>query len=122
MTGSVADISGRTAARVAGLALLAMTALAVFANFFVYESLVVVGDAAETARRIAESTAMFRAGIVAWVLIGVLDVVIALALVRVAQHRVHLVAREVNIDAHYARLEPRLDAVVDGVFEQRLQD
>jgi hypothetical protein len=79
-SGGIADISSRTAARVAGFALIAITVLAIFANFFVLESLVVAGDAAETASRIAESPATFRAGVVAWVLIGILDLVAALML------------------------------------------
>jgi hypothetical protein len=74
------DMSPRTAARLAGAALLAMTVLAMFANFYVLESMVVAGDATETASRILADVAMFRIGIVAWVLIGILDVVVAFAL------------------------------------------
>lgn len=100
MAGTVSDVSARTAARVAGVALLLMTALAIFANFVVYEGLVVPEDAAETARKIAEGEALFRAGIVAWVLIGALDVVVALALYVVFRP----VNRSVSLLAAWSRL------------------
>ncbi len=74
------DMSPRTAAKLAGAALLAMAALAMFANFYVLQSMVVAGDATDTASRILADAMTFRAGIVAWVLIGILDVVVALAL------------------------------------------
>jgi len=74
------DVSPPAAARIAGVALLAMVVLAIFANFFVIENLVAAGDAAETASRIATDTATFRVGILAWILIGILDVVVAIAL------------------------------------------
>lgn len=74
------DMSPRTAAKLAGAALVAMAALAMFANFFVLQNMAVAGDATETASRILADAATFRVGIVVWVLIGVLDVVVALAL------------------------------------------
>lgn len=94
------DMSPRTAGKLAGAALLAMTALAMFANFFVLESMVVVGDATETASRILADVAMFRIGIVAWVLIGVLDVVVAFALYMVFRP----VSRSVSLLAAWFRL------------------
>lgn len=70
----------RTPALVAGLGLLAMAVVAVFANFVVLEALVTPGDAATTAAEVMASEAMFRLGIVGWLTIAVLDLVVAWAL------------------------------------------
>jgi hypothetical protein len=73
-------ITPRRAARIAGIGYLAIFFLAIFANFFVVEALVESGDAAVTAANIADSEGMFRAGLVAFTVVFVLDVVIAWAL------------------------------------------
>ena len=52
MTNRIADISLSKAARVAGFGLLIMLIPAIFANYFVLESLIVPGDAATTANNI----------------------------------------------------------------------
>jgi hypothetical protein len=70
----------RAASRVAGVALLLMTVLAVFANFAAIEALITPGDAARTAGDIAGSETLFRWGVAAFVLVAVLDVVVAGAL------------------------------------------
>ena len=44
-----------------------------------------------------------------------------LALVRIAQDRVHFAARQEDVDRRRRRRARRLDAVVDGVLQQRLQ-
>lgn len=80
MTTSMADVSPRRAASIAGLAYLALFVLALFANFVVREGLIESGDAAATAANIADSEGLFRAGIVAFLVVFVLDVVIAWAL------------------------------------------
>ena len=67
----------RTPALVAGLGILAMSALSGFAIFGGLGSLVTDGDAAATARDIAASEGLFRASIAALVLIVVLDVLVA---------------------------------------------
>jgi hypothetical protein len=74
------DLTPRRAAVTAGLGYLAIFALAIFANFFVLDGLVEPGDAAATARNIAESEGAFRAGLVAFAVVFVLDVVVAWAL------------------------------------------
>ncbi len=76
----IADMSQRKAAIVAGFAYLIMFILAIFANFFVFPSLIVPGDAATTANNIIASEGLFRAGIGSWLIVITLDVVIAWAL------------------------------------------
>jgi hypothetical protein len=80
MTNRIADISQRKAARVAGFGLLIMTILAVFANFFVLESFIVPGDAAETANNIMANKGLFRMGICSLIIVAILDVIVAWAL------------------------------------------
>ena len=80
MTNRIADISLRKAARVAGFGLLIMFIPAVFTNYFVFSSLIVPGDAATTANNIIASEGLFRAGIVSWLIVLILDVVVAWAL------------------------------------------
>lgn len=70
----------RRAALIAGVALLMMSAVAVFSNFSVLESLITKGDAAKTAQDILASEGVFRLGMFGWVLIAILDVVVAWAL------------------------------------------
>ncbi|MFB4274589.1 DUF4386 domain-containing protein [Nonomuraea sp. MTCD27] len=72
--------SMRTASLIAGIALLLMTVLAVFANFVAIDALITPGDAAQTARDITGSETLFRWGVAAFVLVAVLDVVVAGAL------------------------------------------
>ena len=80
----------RLVARLAGFAYIALFALGLFANFFVREGLTVAGDAAATVSNIAESEGLFRAGLVSFLAIFVLDVGIAWAL--------HILFRRVNAD------------------------
>jgi hypothetical protein len=80
MTNRIVDISHRKAAIIAGFGLLAMGILAAFANFFVLQRLVVSGDAAATANNIIASEGLFRAGICSFLIVAILDVVVAWAL------------------------------------------
>lgn len=77
---SFADISLRTSAIVAGLGLLLMAILAPIANFGVFETLIVPGDATTTANNIMASPGLFRTGICIFLLVAILDVVVAWAL------------------------------------------
>lgn len=74
------DVTPRQAAITAGAGYLIIFVLAIFANFLVLEGLVESGDAAATAANIAESEGLFRAGIVAFAVVFVVDVVVAWAL------------------------------------------
>ena len=73
-------MSPRRAALIAGIGYIALFALAIFANFFVREGLIVAGDPAATAANIGESEGLFRLGLVAFMVIFLLDVVVAWAL------------------------------------------
>jgi hypothetical protein len=80
MKNRIPDISVRKAAKVAGFALLIMLIPAIFANFFVFPSLIVPGDATTTANNIMASEGLLRAGIGSWLIVIILDLVIAWAL------------------------------------------
>lgn len=82
------ETTPRKAAIIAGIGYAALFVLAIFANFFVREGLVVAGDAAATFENIAESQFLFRAGLAAFLVIFLLDVVVAWAL--------HIVFRTVD--------------------------
>lgn len=69
----------RVAARTAGYALLFMAITAVLAYFIAIESLVVAGNGPETAANIRASEGLFRAGVAGFVVIAILDVVVACA-------------------------------------------
>ncbi len=82
--------SPHRAARIAGVSYIMIYALAIFANFMVVEAMVVSDDAAATVANITESIGMFRFGLVAFLVVFLLDVVVAWAL--------HVVFRKVNRD------------------------
>lgn len=92
--------SRRAAARIAGVGYVLLFALAIFANFMVREGLVVDGDASATVANLTASMGMFRLGLVAFLVIAVIDVVVAWGL--------FVVLREVHHDlallAAWARL------------------
>ncbi len=76
---TTADVSLRTAAVVAGLGLLVMAILAGTVTA-VFGSLIVAGDAAQTARNIVENELLFRSIICGFLIVAILDVVVAWAL------------------------------------------
>jgi len=80
MTNHTIEPTPRTAARVAGIGYIVIFALAIFANFFVRVGLVEPDDAATTFRNIADSEFLFRTALVAFLVVFVLDVVVAWAL------------------------------------------
>lgn len=70
-------VQTRPAARTAGIGYVAIFFLAIFANFFVREGLIVPDDAAETVANIVDSDGLFRAGMVAFLAVFIIDVVVA---------------------------------------------
>ncbi|MFL7837884.1 MAG: DUF4386 domain-containing protein [Candidatus Promineifilaceae bacterium] len=72
--------SQRTAALITGISLLLMTVLAMFANFFVIEGLIVPGNAALTAENILNNEALLRWGIFSLMLVIILDIIVAWSL------------------------------------------
>jgi hypothetical protein len=66
----------RNAALAAGVSLLLMTAAAIFANF-VYNGVLVPGDAAATAQNILANELQFRLAIISFLVVIVLDVIVA---------------------------------------------
>lgn len=79
-TGRTAGTSPRRAALVAGIGYLVIFVLAIFANFVVRTGLVDPDDAAATFTAIAGSETLFRLGLVAFLVVFVVDVPIAWAL------------------------------------------
>jgi hypothetical protein len=74
------DLAPSTGARIAGFGLLAMAFLGIFANFFVLESMIVEGNAISTIANIEESHGLFRLGVVALLIVALLDVLVAMGL------------------------------------------
>jgi hypothetical protein len=73
------DITPKTAALTAGLGLLLMIAASIFAEV-VRTNLMVTGDATATVRNIVEHGMLFRASILGYLVVIVLDIVVAWAL------------------------------------------
>lgn len=70
----------RRAALIAGIGYVALFALGITANFVVIEGLVVADDPAATASAIADRIGMFRAGTAAFLVIALVDVLVAWSL------------------------------------------
>lgn len=100
MTTLTADFSPRRASQIAGVGYLAIFVLAIFANFVVVNDLIETGDATATARNIADSEAMFRAGLVAFAIVFVVDVVVAWALLILFRDH----SRDISLLAAWFRL------------------
>jgi hypothetical protein len=80
ITDEVSGLGARRAARIAGWGYIAIFVLAIFANFFVHGGLIEPDDAAATAANIVDAELLFRGGLVSFLIVFVLDVVIAWAL------------------------------------------
>jgi hypothetical protein len=64
----------KNTARLAGFVYLLIAILAIFANLFVLESLIVPGDAATTANNIMANELLFRSGIASFMVVVILEV------------------------------------------------
>jgi hypothetical protein len=82
------DTQPRIAALIAGFGLLAMAVIAAFANFAVIVNLEVPGDLGATAANLAESADLVRLAAAGFIIIAILDVVVAWGL--------YIVLRRVN--------------------------
>jgi hypothetical protein len=80
MTNRITETSTRMYARIAGFGLLLMFILAIFSNFFVIQNVIIPGDAAATAANINENELLFRSGIICFIIVLILDVLVAWAL------------------------------------------
>ena len=75
-----ADVSLRKAAIISGYGLLIMTIFAIFADFFVFQNLIIKGNATATANNIMANEMQFRSGIFGFLIVIICDVVVALTL------------------------------------------
>ena len=80
MKNLIEDTSPRSVAIVAGLSIVLMAIAAGFSAGYVADALIVPGNAAATASNIGASETLFRYGILGWLVILILDVVVAWAL------------------------------------------
>lgn len=80
MTNGIAEKSPLVYARLAGFGLLLMAIIAIFSNFFVIESLIIPGDVTTTANNIIANELLFRSGIVSFIIVLILDILVAWAL------------------------------------------
>jgi hypothetical protein len=94
------DIKPRTAAIIAGVGYVVLFVLGVFANFFVREGLIVTDDAQATAANIADSEGLFRLGMVSFLVIFLVDVIVAWGLYIVFRRA----SRDVSLVAAWFRL------------------
>ncbi|HSJ39308.1 MAG TPA: DUF4386 domain-containing protein [Planococcus sp. (in: firmicutes)] len=88
MTSVIAEKSSLFYARITGLSLLLMAIIALFANFFVFESLIVPGNAAATVENLLANDLLFRFGIAGFIIVLLLDVVVSWSL--------YILLRQVN--------------------------
>lgn len=77
MTDRITEVSLRTAAIVAGIAILIMAVAAAIATELTIQSLVLPGDAAATTGNIQASQGLFRVGVFSWLIIFICDVLAA---------------------------------------------
>lgn len=76
----IADISIKNSALIAGISLLLMAIIAPIANFSILQGLVAPDDAAKTVSNITENIGIFRIAIVLFLIVALLDILIAWSL------------------------------------------
>ncbi len=76
----IADVSLSKSAIIAAIGLLAMAILAPIANFSILKGLIVPDNAAKTVSNIVASEGQFRIGICCFLIVSVLDIIVAWAL------------------------------------------
>lgn len=100
MTTHTAEISPRRAALIAGAGYVTLFVLGIFSNFFVLTALIEPGDTAATFANIAEAESLFRMGIMGFLVVFLVDVIVAWALYVLFRE----VARDVSLLAAWFRL------------------
>jgi hypothetical protein len=99
-------------ARWTGLGYLIIFATGFFANFFVLEGLVVPGDGALTLQNITDNLGQYRWGLVAFLIMVIIDVVLAMPLYRLTE----------STNRHLAKLSSWLRIVNGTLFGLALVD
>src|SRR3954465_12280111 len=80
MTNHNTEVSPLFYSRIAGFGLLLMAILAMFSNFSVLKGLIKSNEAATTANNIITNEILFRSGFISFVIVLILDVLVAWAL------------------------------------------
>lgn len=106
------SVGRRRAALIAGIGYVLLFVLAIFANFFVREGLVVTDDAQATAANIADSNTLFRLGLAAFLAIFLIDIVVAWALHIVFRSQHH----DLSLVAAWSRLVYTVFLGVAAIF------
>ncbi len=100
MTTHTTETSPRRAAIIAGAGYVTLFVLGIFSNFFVLTALIEPGDTAATFTNIAEAESLFRMGIMGFLIVFLVDVIVAWALYVLFRE----VARDVSLLAAWFRL------------------
>ncbi len=77
---TISEITQGRAAGIAGTGYLIIFVMGLITNFFVFGNLIAPGDAEATAASIVSNQLLFRGGLVSWLVVLIIDVVIAWAL------------------------------------------
>ncbi len=80
MNNIIPELTQRRAAVIAGWSYLIIFILGLVTNFFVFGSLIVPGNPEVTAGNIANNEMLFRSGLISWLVVLIIDIVIAWAL------------------------------------------
>lgn len=80
MNNVIRELTQRRAAAIAGWGYLIIFILGIVTNFFVFGNLIVPGNAEVTAGNIANNEMLFRSGLVSWLVVLMIDIIIAWAL------------------------------------------
>jgi hypothetical protein len=80
MTNNFKEMTQNKAAKIAGIGYLIIFILGIITNFFVFNSMLVQGDAQATVNNILSNEILFRSGIVSWLVVLIIDIIIAWAL------------------------------------------
>jgi hypothetical protein len=80
MTNNFKEISQNKAAKIAGIGYLIIFIMGIVTNFFVFGNLIVQGNPELTVNNIMSNELLFRGGMVSWLVVLIIDIIIAWAL------------------------------------------